>query len=69
MIKIMFSPPNIADITKSIANMESQETKFEAPMPSRAEILAQTPDTPFGYENVKQGKGIPGDKVNSIFKY
>ena len=49
--------------------MESQETKFEAPMPSRAEILAQTPDSPFGHENIQQGKGIPSDKVIYLVEF
>lgn len=43
--------------------MESQETKFEAPMPSRAEILAQAPESPFGHANIKP----PAKNVNVEF--
>ena len=59
-------------MNNSIANMESQETKFEAPMPSRAEIMATAPESPFGHANVIPAKNgssqtVAGAEVNVEF--
>ena len=51
---------------KSISNMESQETTSDAPMPSRSEILAAQPDSPFGHENCKPGDGVDDKSVNLL---